>query len=140
MAQLTMATPTSAHQPSVASAPRTGITPGLTIKGHLSAREDLVIEGVFEGSIDLPDHHLMTSAHSRINAAVSARVVTVEGRLEGHINADVVDIVAGALVDANVMAKSLALEEGARFNGSVNTERARAALEIARHRLAQKAG
>jgi cytoskeletal protein CcmA (bactofilin family) len=110
----------------------------LTIKGELTASEDLTIDGVFEGSIDLRGHTLLTSSRSQVHAAVSARVVTVHGKLEGYINADVVDIVASALVDANVITKKLALEEGAQFNGSVNTERARAAGEVARHRFAQR--
>ena len=114
-------------------------TGGLKIKGDLTAREDVTIEGSFEGSIDINGHHLMTTAGSHVHAAVSARVVTVLGRLQGHVTADLVDIGPTALVDANVVTKQLALEEGARFNGAVNTERARAAGNIARHRLARPA-
>ena len=69
-----------------------------------------------------------------VRATVHARVVTVLGRLEGHIAADLVDIGPDALVDASVITKQLALEEGARFNGAVNTERARAAGEVARRK------
>jgi cytoskeletal protein CcmA (bactofilin family) len=114
-------------------------TGGLKIKGDLTAREDITIEGSFEGSIDVNGHHLVTTAGSQVHAAVSARVVTVLGRLQGHVTADVVDIGPTALVDASVVTKQLSLEEGARFNGAVNTERARAAGNIARHRIAQSA-
>jgi cytoskeletal protein CcmA (bactofilin family) len=133
-----MTTSTAEPGRAVAVPSRTGITGGLTIKGQLTAREDLMIDGVFEGSIDIPGHHLTTSSRSRVTAVVSARVVTLHGQLEGHISAEVVDIAAGAAVDANVLAGKLALEEGARFNGAVNTERARAAGEIARRKLAQR--
>jgi cytoskeletal protein CcmA (bactofilin family) len=113
---------------------QSGIGRGLRIRGRLTAAEDLLIDGVFEGVIDLPRHQLTTSARSEVNAIVTARVVTVHGRLEGHISADLVDIAQGARVDANVLARDFALEDGSRFNGAVNTERSRASLEIARHR------
>lgn len=107
----------------------------LNIRGELTAREDVMIDGSFEGTIDLNGHHLLMGKESEVNALVTARVVTVHGRLKGCVNADVVDVAAGALVDASVIAKTLALEDGAQFNGPVNTERARAAGEIARRRL-----
>lgn len=107
---------------------------GLTIKGELSATEDITIDGTFEGSIDLPKHRLVASRGSRVNASVTALAVTVDGQLEGHITAGSVDIGPNAQVDASVITEKLALEEGATFNGAVNTERARAAATIAKHR------
>jgi cytoskeletal protein CcmA (bactofilin family) len=111
---------------------------GLTIKGDLTAGEDVTIEGLFEGSIEVPGHRLTTGAGSRVRAAVNASTVTIDGHLEGPIIADTVDIGPTATVDANILTKKFALEEGARFNGAVNTERARAAGNIAKHR--QRAG
>jgi cytoskeletal protein CcmA (bactofilin family) len=107
---------------------------GVTIRGEMSAKEDLTFDGTFEGSIDLRGHHFVASRNARVNASITARAVTVDGRLEGHITADVVDIGPTARVEANVIAPKLAMEEGAEFNGAVNTERARAAGTIARHR------
>jgi cytoskeletal protein CcmA (bactofilin family) len=107
---------------------------GLMIKGELTADEDLTIDGSFEGSIDIPGHHLVTGASSNVSASVTAHVVTVRGRLEGHINAERVGISPTALVDASVVTDHLALEDGATFNGAVNTDRARAAGDIVRHR------
>jgi len=107
---------------------------GLRIKGELSATEDITIDGMFEGSIDLPKHRLIASKGSHVNAQVTALAVTIDGRLEGHITAESVDIGPHASVDASVITGKLALEEGATFNGAVNTERARAAATIAKHR------
>ena len=113
---------------------QTGV--GLTIKGELSATEDITIGGTFEGTIDLPKHRLVAAEGSRVNASVTALAVTIDGRLEGHITADSVDIGPKASVDASLITTKLALEEGATFNGAVNTERARAAANIAKHRTA----
>jgi cytoskeletal protein CcmA (bactofilin family) len=109
-------------------------TGNLTIKGELSAQEDLALDGLFEGSIDLQGHHLTLGSNAQVTAAVSARLVTVEGTLSGHINGDLVEILPSADVEASILAQKLALEDGARFVGPVNTARARAAGDIARHR------
>ena len=103
---------------------------GLKIKGELVARENLTIDGVFEGTIDIPGYTLTTGKASCVNAAVSAASVTVYG----HITADSVELLPGATVTAHLLTKQFTLEDGARFNGAVNTERARAAASIARHR------
>jgi cytoskeletal protein CcmA (bactofilin family) len=111
---------------------------GLKIKGELIAREDLTIDGVFEGTIDIPGYRLTLEKGSLVNAAVSAAEVSVNGRLDGHVTADFIELLPGALVTAHLLTKQFALEDGARFNGAVNTERARAAASIARHRQALK--
>lgn len=107
---------------------------GLTIRGELTAGEDMTFDGTFEGSIELPGHTFVASKNARVNASVTARSVTVDGQLEGHITADVVDIGPTAKVEASVIAPRLAVEDGAQFNGTVNTERARAAGTVAKHR------
>jgi cytoskeletal protein CcmA (bactofilin family) len=112
---------------------------GLTIKGELVAREDLTIDGVFEGTIDITGYTLTTGTASFVSAAVSAGSVTINGRLDGHITADFVELLPGATVTANLLTKQFALEDGAKFNGAVNTERARAAASIARHRRSDPA-
>ena len=112
---------------------------GLTIKGELMAREDLTIDGVFEGTIDVPGYRLTLGKSSLVNAAVNAGEVTVNGRLDGHIIADFVELLPGALVTAHLLTRQFALEDGATFTGAVNTERARAAASIARHRRASGA-
>lgn len=107
---------------------------GLSIKGELSAGEDVTFEGAFEGSIDLASHHFVAAKGARVNASVRAKAVTVDGHLEGHIAADVVDIGPTATVSASIVSPRLVVEEGALVNGAVNTERAHAAGTIARHR------
>jgi cytoskeletal protein CcmA (bactofilin family) len=107
---------------------------GLTINGELTAEEDLTIEGTFEGVIDLKGHRLTTGAESIVRASIAAGAVSVRGRLEGHVTATAVDLGPVAVVEASLIVERLSIEEGAMFNGSVNTERARAAATIARHR------
>jgi len=107
---------------------------GLAIKGELTAGEDLTVDFAFEGSIDLPGHTLIVADGSQVKATVTAKVVSINGRLNGHISADRVEMGPTALVDASVVTGKLGLSDGAHFTGPVNTERAHAAANIAKHR------
>src|SRR5258707_9344648 len=114
------------------------IEKNLSITGDLTAGEDLTVDCTFDGSIQLPGHHLTIAPGSQVHAAVSAQMVTVRGLFEGQIEAEIVHVVSGANMTATVIAKKLVIQEGALVNGSINTERARAAGEVARHRAAQR--
>lgn len=114
------------------------IEKNLTINGDLTAGEDLTVDCTFDGSIQLSGHHLTIAPQSQVHAAISAQIVTVHGHFEGQIEADVLHVTPGAVVTATVVAKKLTVQDGAQFNGSVNTERARAAGEVAKHRAAQR--
>lgn len=107
---------------------------GLTIKGELTAAEDLTVDGTFEGSIDLPGHRLTVAQGATVNAAVTAESVTIDGRFDGHLTAGRIDITPTAVVEASVVSEHLSLKDGAQFTGPVNTERARAAGEVAKHK------
>ena len=110
----------------------------LKISGDLTAGEDLTVDCAFDGSIQLAGHHLTIAPGSRVNASVSANVVTVHGRFEGQIEAEQLTVSSDADVNATVIAKKFAVQDGAFFSGSVNTERARAAAQVAKHRVAQR--
>ena len=107
---------------------------GLTIKGELTAAEDVTVDFAFEGFIDLLGHRLIVAEGSRVQASVTAASVTVHGRLEGHISAERIEIGPTAAVEASVVTPHLMLHDGGLLNGPVNTERAQAAGNVARHR------
>ena len=110
----------------------------LRINGDLTAGEDLTVDCTFDGSIQLPGHHLIIAPQSQVHAAVSAQTVTVHGNFEGQIEAEFLHVTPDANINATVVTKKFTLQEGATFNGSVNTERARAAGEVAKHRAGQR--
>jgi len=107
---------------------------GLTIKGELTAAEDVTVDFSFEGYIDLPGHTLIVADGSQIKATVTAQAVILHGRLDGHVSAERVEIGPTAQVEGSVVASKFSLKEGAQFIGPVNTERAQAAATVARHR------
>jgi cytoskeletal protein CcmA (bactofilin family) len=108
---------------------------GLTIKGDVTASEDVTIDFTVEGTIDVGGGHRLTVAEGGdVQAAVTAQAVVVHGRFDGHISADRLELAPTALVTASVVAPRIALQDGAQLTGPVNTERAQAAASVAKHR------
>ena len=110
----------------------------LTIKGDLTAAEDVTIDFALEGAIDVSGHRLVVAPGAHVQASVHAKSVTVHGQFEGHLSAERVELASTAVVEASVMAPTLLLHDGAQLTGPVNSERAQAAGSVARHR--QKTG
>lgn len=106
----------------------------LTIKGELSAAEDLTIDFSFEGVLEAGGRSILIPEGSHVQATVTAGIVVVHGQLDGHIAADRVELTPTAVVSGSVVSAKLLMADGAVFTGPVNTERARAAGEVARHR------
>jgi cytoskeletal protein CcmA (bactofilin family) len=107
---------------------------GLTIKGDLTATEDVTVDFALEGLIDIPGHRLLVAEGGHVQATVKAKSVVVQGRLDGHIAADRVELSPTALVGGTVVTPHLLLHDGAQMTAVVNTERAQAAGSVARHR------
>jgi cytoskeletal protein CcmA (bactofilin family) len=92
----------------------------ITIKGDLSGNEDLQIDGSVEGRIDLPNNQLTIGAEGRVKAEVHAKSVVVIGHVTGNLlAADRIQVEATGIVDGDVKAPRLVIEEGATLNGSV---------------------
>lgn len=109
---------------------QTGLGRSVTFHGELSASEDLVIEGQFDGTINLEDHCLTVGQNGRVNAQIHARHVIVMGVVKGNITAsDKVEIRKSAHVEGDLAAAAMAIEEGAYFKGSIDIVREEAAVE-----------
>ena len=99
------------------------IGPTLTFKGEVSADEDLLIQGRIEGKIAHHKHNLTIGKEGRVKADIHARVITVEGHLEGNLHGDeTVVLKATAQVTGNIFSPRITVEDGAMFNGSVTME------------------
>jgi len=106
----------------------------LTIKGDLTAAEDITVDFTIDGSVELPGNRLVVTEEGQLHAKVTAASVTVRGQLDGHISADRLEIGPSAIVHAGVVTTRLALHDGALFTGPVNTDQAKAAGSVARPR------
>ena len=111
----------------------------VVIKGDLSGSEDLYFDGEVEGSIDLGGHSLIVGPNSRIRAAVRAKDIVVQGKVDGNLTgAERVELRRSALVVGDIATRRIVVEEGAFFKGKIDIQR-EAAKEPPRPAAAQAA-
>jgi len=98
----------------------------IVIKGDLTGEEDLVIEGRVEGKVHLPNHRLTIGQGGNVQAEVHAKSVVVIGRVAGNVSAgERVEVQASGIVDGDVRAPRLSVQEGAVLNGSIQMSAAK---------------
>jgi cytoskeletal protein CcmA (bactofilin family) len=92
----------------------------IVFKGDLTGDEDLEIEGRVEGQVRLPNHQLTIGASGRVTAQVEAKHVVVIGHVSGNVTAsERVEVQASGIVDGDIQAPRLAIQEGAVVNGNI---------------------
>ena len=107
-------------------APRETATLGasIEIRGQVKGKEDLLIEGTVEGRVELSDGVLTVGEQGTVTAAISARAVTVEGRLEGDVlGTERVEIRSTGRLRGDIVCSSIVIDEGAEIHGSISTQR-----------------
>lgn len=105
------------------STPVATIGPKIRFKGELVGEEDLLVQGKVEGTIDLKGHKLTVGEKGVLHANVSAKMVTIEGRVEGDVfGEECIAIRASSHVQGNIKAERVILEDGAKFRGSIDMD------------------
>lgn len=124
-----------------ASSPIATVMPQTSsVVGDVAASEDLLVEGIVSGTIDMPGFALTIAAGARVDARVLARDVTILGHFSGRITAtEIIDVREGARVIGEIAAPKVALAEGAEIQARVETRRVDAAVHVARYRMARAA-
>jgi len=93
------------------------------IRGEVKGNEDLIVEGLVEGTITMNEHRLTIGANARVTANVTARDVVVQGSLQGDIHAiGRVELRAGSRVTGDIRAARLSVEDNAIFSGKVELD------------------
>jgi len=96
----------------------------VVIKGELSGSEDLYVDGVVEGTIQMQSNNLVIGPNGQVRANVHAKGVVVQGKLEGNIRAsERADLRKSAAVVGDIFTQRIAIEEGAYFKGKVDIQR-----------------
>jgi len=100
---------------------RATIGPSITIRGEVTGDEDLLIQGRVDGSVDLKQHTVTVGRDGQVKAGISARIVTIEGKVEGDLLAEEQVILrSSARVEGDIAAPRVTLEDGATFRGGVD--------------------
>ena len=105
-----------------ASAPRPKAPPSvlstdLTVTGNMKTTGDIQVEGNVEG--DIHAHLLTVGETAVIKGEIVADDVVVNGRVIGRVRGLKVRLTSTARVEGDIIHKTIAIESGAHFEGSV---------------------
>ncbi len=93
----------------------------VSIKGDMTSEEDLHIEGHLEGKIESRRHSVTIGKNGRIKGDIYARIITIEGSVEGNLYGEEQLVVRqSGSVRGNIIAPRVALEDGSNFKGSID--------------------
>jgi cytoskeletal protein CcmA (bactofilin family) len=93
------------------------ISSDLKITGNLETAGDIQIEGEIDG--DVRAHLLTIGESATLRGEVVADDIVVNGRVVGRIRGLKVRLTSSARVEGDVIHKTIAIESGAHFEGSV---------------------
>jgi cytoskeletal protein CcmA (bactofilin family) len=111
-------------EPHLANHDQTILGQSVVLHGDLAGKEDLLIEGQVEGTINIPDHCVTVGVHGEVRAEIHARQVVVLGSVTGNISArDKIDIRKTGQVIGDLTATAIAIEGGAFLKGSIDIQR-----------------
>lgn len=109
--------PSSAPKPK--AAPST-LSTDLTIHGNLRTTGDIQVEGTVEG--DIRAHLLTVGEGATIKGEIVADDVVINGRVLGRVRGLKVRLTSTARVEGDIIHKTIAIESGAHFEGSVQRQ------------------
>lgn len=92
----------------------------LTVVGNLRTTGDIQVEGTVEG--DIRAHLLTVGESATIRGEIVADDIVVNGRVIGRVRGLKVRLTSTARVEGDIIHKTIAIESGAHFEGSVQRQ------------------
>ena len=92
----------------------------LTITGNVRSSGDIQVEGTVEG--DIRAQMLIVGESATVKGEVIAEEVVVHGRVVGRLRGLKVRLSASARCEGDIVHKTIAIESGAHFEGSVQRQ------------------
>lgn len=103
---------------------RTVIGEHISIDGTVRAKEDLIIQGTLKGTMELDKHHITIGNKGKVEADIQAENITISGMVNGNVTVHgKVEITREADFTGQIKAKSIAIEDGAYINASIEMKR-----------------
>ena len=116
----------------------TTIGPSAVFNGELTTTEDLVVQGGFEGYLQVRDATLTIEPSASVKADIRAPRVFVHGHVEGSIVAsERIELAPTATVNGSLSANRVVITDGARFNGRIDMDQRTIAAKVAQYKAAQ---
>jgi len=124
----------TAYVPQASASPMGGSTfsvlgADLAIKGNLTARADLHVDGTVEG--DITCAALVQGESSVVTGAIVAESARLAGTVRGSISVNALVILKSARIEGDVTYDALTIEQGARVDGRLTPRAVEPKLSIA---------
>ncbi|MFM1603223.1 MAG: polymer-forming cytoskeletal protein [Porticoccaceae bacterium] len=105
------------------SPPQAVIGAGVKMQGQIISRENIIVDGLIEGSITAEDNQVLVSDSGAVKGNIHASIILVEGSVIGDISASqsVVISASGNMI-GNIESPRVTLQDGAKFKGSIEMD------------------
>ena len=103
------------------------------VVGKIYSKEDLIVDGDLEGTVEALEHKLTIGPNGTVHADLKAREIAVLGSLQGDVEAtDKIEIRKDAKLVGNIKTARILIEDGAYFKGGIDIVKAepKAAPEV----------
>lgn len=101
------------------------VSQGIKIKGEVNGSEDLFVDGIVEGKINLANSVLTVGPNATVKAEITSRELVLRGRTEGKLTAtERIQIWHTARVNGDLKAERISIEEGAELHGKLEAGKA----------------
>jgi cytoskeletal protein CcmA (bactofilin family) len=95
-----------------------------TIKGEITGREDLYVDGEVQGSIYLEEGKVTVGPNGRVTADVEATEIIIMGRVNGNLRGrERVHVGQTGTTIGDILTSRIFIEEGAEIHGTVEVIR-----------------
>ncbi len=92
----------------------------MKLKGNISAEEEILIEGIVEGSIKMK-HNVIIGKSGKVKADITAKEIIIKGEVNGNVHGhNKVEIVPGGVLNGDIISEKVVLAEGAKFKGNID--------------------
>jgi cytoskeletal protein CcmA (bactofilin family) len=95
---------------------KTVIAKGTLIRGEMETEALLLLDGTWEGEIRSTTE-VSIGANGQFKGQLSAKRVIINGKLEGTVHCDKLEILKNGLVEGEVQLREFTIEPGGRFFG-----------------------
>ena len=97
------------------------ISSDMKIKGKISAEGELMLLGTVVG--DIKCHNLSVEDSGVLKGNIEADVVTVSGKCDGQISAEIVSIKSTGKISGEVFYENISIEEGAIVEAQIGKKK-----------------
>ncbi|MGH7799013.1 MAG: bactofilin family protein [Thermodesulfobacteriota bacterium] len=93
------------------------------IKGEVSGRQDLIIDGRVEGEIQLKENQVTIGEYGKISGEIHAKSIIIQGEVIGNMFAEEkIEIKTSGSLIGDISSPRLIIDDGAYFKGRIDME------------------